>query len=233
MDLASYTVSRVDVAQVYDLGSPGAVAQALLWLRGVDAGRYHPEVLYGSVYWGRTSGYRGGVAYAKGPHIARLHRRGEIAPLSDGDLSLARRLLRLELRCKRKFHHELRSRGVSVWDVREDEWVSHHQKYFVPIIGTRKEIGSDCQLLTALQEDGHSPRMVRSVFATYSLIQSLGYAAARERSGRATFFRHVGYLRAVGLNLGDLSGAHVLSFRPIVLRVAEPVSSWEELRAAA
>jgi hypothetical protein len=50
---------------------------------------------------------------------------------------------------------------------------------------------------------------------------------------RATYFRHLNLLRLAGLSDADLCAGNVLPFARREVVIANPVTSWEELRRIA
>lgn len=227
--------TRIDVTQNYCLSSLADVRVALAELRNVEGGRYRVSQQAGdTVYWSHKSKLRAGKAYAKGPHLKyAMGRPGYTGrEYSEKDLSLANRLLRLELRLGSEW---LRRYPLKWYDLDGALLTQCHEDFFGRMVGdvevadmgyveaiSRAEINPGVKI---------TPVQAQRVCATWALIQSLGWQATRELLPRRTWFFHQKILRNAGFGDADLSAGRVVSLRRKL--VMTPVASWEELRGAA
>jgi II/X family phage/plasmid replication protein len=228
-----WRLTRLDQTQNYDLGSLANVRAALLALRHAEGGRYQLRTAAESVYWSVQSHLRSGKAYAKGPHIERQVRRGE-AELSDSEVKLAQRLLRLELSLKSQWWRE---RSEKAWhQYSQSDLESEHEKYFAQLVGN-VEIAEMSQVQQKLEavaaERGFKVGRARSAYAYWCLIQAEGFERARELTAKPTHYRHVQLMRAAGLSFADFQARRVVSLRRTPLVLAQPVRSFHEMRCVA
>ena len=228
---------RIDVTANYDMGNSAQVKQALNLLLRTDAPRRkaNSDRRGGdSVYFNPTSTLRAGKGYHKGAHLRYQKRKGNIE-ISEEDLQLADRLLRLELmlgsmwfRRLTKDWHELTAKDLT----------DQHHSFFSSLIGSGDigvyDMGT---LLQRLEKVAPSKGRAQSAHNTWALIKVLGFTQVKASMNPQTFRNHMVILRAAGLNDADLcSGgetALILEFKRKNLVLGNPVLSWTELRQAA
>ena len=90
-DPTRWKIRRMDATGNFDLESLANVRQALNYLRHVEGGRYQVKTKAETVTWSESSRLRSGQAYAKGPHMRYLIKKGH-ADLTPDQLSLVDRL---------------------------------------------------------------------------------------------------------------------------------------------
>lgn len=232
VEFDAWRVTRVDVTSSFALASLAQVRAALLALRACEGGRYRVDQTAGdSVYWSKASRLRSGKAYAKGPHIAYMLRKG-IAPrgYSAEEQQSADRLLRLELKLAGQWWRE--RAGCSWHEVTADRLRAEWQDYFLRMVGTVEiemdEQGLQKQVMAVAATDGRG----RSAYGCWLAIQVHGWELARELYTRTTWYRHLAVLRDAGLGDADIAHGRVQPLRRSLLEARE-VHSWEELREAA
>lgn len=226
--------TRIDVTKNFDMGSLANVRVALSELREIEGGRYRVSAKAGdTVYWSNNSSLRSGKAYAKGPQLAYLMRQSDYSgrQYSPSEIDSAGRLLRLELRLAAKWfkRNPLHWSELSWSDLSES-----HDSYFGRMVGDIEV--SDMSYIDAISkvkmDDGTliTASQARRVSATWAMIQSIGWQAAKETMPVRTWYWHIGILRKAGFGDADISSGRVVSIRRKL--VMHPVSSWSELRAA-
>lgn len=225
--------TRMDVTHSYDLRELSRVRVALMSLRHAEGGRYQLRTASESVYWSTGSALRSGKAYAKGPHMRYLVRKGTVS-LSEADLCRADRLLRLELSLRSQWWRERSEKKW--WEYTESELDVVHAEYFVPLIGEVKvtHMSDEKTMIEAAGKRlGRSDGQVRAAVGFWALIQSHGHSAAREMCAKTTYYRHMQILREAGLSWADIQARRVVPLRREPLVLSQPVRSWDELRRVA
>lgn len=225
-----WRVTRVDVTHNYDMESAANVRQALLVLRHAHGGRYQVRTESESVYWSVKSKHRSGKAYHKGPHMEFQRKQG--ADYSDDQINLAQRILRLELKLGSKFWHE----QTKPWyEFTEGDFNEQHERYFRGLIGNcevaeMKDVRQQC--IDAAKVLGMSEGRGKAAFGHWSLIMAHGYEFARDNTPKSTHHKHVKVLMQAGISFADFQAGRVVALRRKPLVLAQPVTSWDELRAA-
>ena len=223
-----WRVTRVDVTHNYDLGSLDAVLSALGNLRQSEGGRYQVRTSAESVYWSPSSRLRSGKAYAKGPHLDYMMRKGH-GFVDDDQFAKSQNLLRLEFSLRAQFWRE---RSFKKWWLyTEQELDALHHEFFQPLIG-KEVITMNNDLLSQLIEKAPSEGQARSALATWGLIQAQGLRTVENTLSRATWYRHRRILMDAGISLADMHAGKVLPFRVTTVPLREPVRGWGEIRAA-
>lgn len=234
-DLPSYRLfrlTRADITKNYLLCSAADVRVTLSCFRNVEGGRYRVSQQAGdTVYWSHKSQLRAGKAYAKGPHLKYLMDQKTYTGCvySAGDLDLASRLVRLELRLGSDYLGRLRKSGVLWYNLPWSFWSDEHDSYFGRMVGGVEV--SDMSVHSAIDKVTPTSGQARAVQRTWAMINLMGWQAARESMPKRTWYLHLQFLRAAGLGDADISAGRVVALRRQI--VLSPVSSWEELRRAA
>lgn len=233
---------RIDVTANYCLPSEAMVKEALHLLRNTDAARRKaqtPKKGGDTVMWNMTSDRRKGKAYHKGVHLSFLKRHNK-TDATDEEITLANRLLRLELQLgARWFREDLPRLGIQWHQLENDHLLKEHQDYFNSIIG--KDLGADdmTNLIETLKKstvlvNGISKPITQSqatcAYATWLGIQKHGFEQWRETMSKATFCRHIRFLEAAGLSRADLCAGKLTPVRRRYLVLSQPVWTWQQLR---
>ena len=233
-------VTRVDVTANLALPSLPDVRVALRTLRDVEGGRYRVSQLAGdTVYWSHSSKLRSGKAYAKGPHLRHLNKLADPGEekYTEDKIGLADRLLRLELKLGSQFFRELSTRfDLGSWrDISPDFLREQWSGYFARMVGSESvDMNTDLlEKLLALVDAGVIPTkgQARAAYGLWMLIQSVGWEASKAATSKPSWYRNLGHLRAAGLGDADFSAGSVVTLRRKSL-LLEPVTCWEDLRAA-
>lgn len=228
LDLTQWRVTRMDVTENYDLGSPAEVRQALNYLRHAEGGRYQVRTSSESVYWNSGSRMRRGKAYHKGPHAAYQDKKGQ-AVYTPEQIEAAGRLLRLEL----SLCSEYWRRSTKPWHrVKDCELERMHSEYFGQFIGKCEVVEMD-GLLNELEKVAPSEGQALAAYRTWSLIRAIGVRETEASMPRSTFLRHRKILFDAGLTHADLHASNVIPFRRRTIELGQPVRSWDELLKAA
>lgn len=225
---------RLDITANYDLGNSAQVKQALRLLLGTDAPRRrtNSDKRGGdSVYWNIGSDLKAGKAYHKGAQLRVLASRGDIL-VDDETLELADSLLRLELKLGARFfrRYEISDDWTTMT---EYELTTLHRDYFSALIGEGKEVYDMGTLLASLENVCPTKGRALAAHRTWALIKTVGFDQTKCSMPLRTFQRHLSYLRDAGLSDADLCAGQVLPFRRQQLILAEPVTSWIQIRRAA
>lgn len=222
-DASEWLVRRVDVAEVFDLGSYEAVEQ---YVRGLNQARYPRRTVmrYGSqgLY---AAGYSSTLkVYHKGPEFARHDRSRLLRVWSPEQVSemqvFADRLLRVEVEVKRRLR-ELDP--VNQWprvDMVADEWLQ--EQYEVEVARLLHEGADEVKVVRTAEEvqarltEVYGGRLAGVLLGTWYLLATLGEdrvleqirrgEEAKRRNGRpvgqamsrATFYRHRKMLQDAG-----------------------------------
>ena len=226
-DPRSWKLTRMDVTGNFDLGSLANVRQALNYLRHVEGGRYQVKTEAETVYWAKSSRLRAGKAYAKGPHMRYLVKKGH-ANLTPDQLSLVDRLLRLEMRLGAQFWRERANRRWYEWS--SEQLYEQFMVYFGQFIG-KVEIVEVHKLLDELIKVAPTPGLAKAAYRTWLLIQSHGVEEARELMSERTWYLHKRLLQQCGVSWADFHHQALVPFRRKTIVLSDPVRSWEDLIA--
>ena len=230
--LERWDCRRLDVTENYALRSASQVRQALRLLLAADASRARPRSMGGdTVGWNVGSDLQSGKAYAKGPQLCFLAKRGLAADVLPWQRELAASLLRLELKLGSRWWRRREANSGAWWELSEAELSALHIGYFGRFIGSMEVVDMGC-LLRELQRVAPTEGQALAAHRTWALVRAVGRDNARGSMPRATWFRHVRHLRAAGLSDADLCAGTVVPFRRSVIQLDAPVRSWGELRAA-
>jgi len=181
-----------------------------------------------SVYWSPRSALRSGKAYHKGPHLRYQMVKGD-ASASDEELTLADRLLRLELALRSQFWRE---RADKPWHTyTEAELDAVHFEFFSYVVG-KLEVEPVDNLLSRFGEVAPTPGYAHSAYRTWCLIKAIGVRETEASMRRSTWHKHKRIMLDAGLTWADLH-AQKLTRPKRTLDVSKPVCSWDELRQAA
>lgn len=227
---------RMDITANYDLGSSAQVKQALRLLLATDAPRRRTNSDRrggDTVYWNPASDLQAGKAYHKGVHLRMQQRKGNIN-VAPELLDLADNLLRLELKLGSRWFRRLSESGLDWRKLSQKKLIEIHQKFFDSLIGgSDVEVSDMGKLLEELERVAPTPGRALAAHRTFALLKVIGYTQTRDSMPRSTFALHCKYLRAAGLSSADLCAGKVLELRKRLLVLAEPVTSWEQIRRAA
>lgn len=228
--VSDWDCTRMDVTHNYDLGGSAEVRQALSALRMAEGGHYQVRTAAETCYWGSPrGGLRAGKAYHKGPHLAYQQRKDQ-CQITEEELRLADRILRLEMSLKSQFWRE---RAGKAWhQFTEQELDEIHSEYFGKLIGT-VEVAKMDDLLQRLEKVAPTKGRALGAFRTWSLIKSIGVEETKASMPKQTWYAHKKWLFLAGLSWSDLRAGNVVQLRRVPLILNQPVRSWDELRRAA
>ncbi len=200
--------------------------QALAFLRHSEGGRYQVRTSSESVYFNAGSRMRSGKAYHKGPHLAYQMKKRQ-AEFTALELSLAERLLRLELSLRSQWWH----REKQDWyDFNETQLDRIHADYFDQFIGKVEVVEMD-NLLESLEKVSKSKGRALGAYRTWSLVKSIGVREAQASMSERTWRSHKKMLFDAGLTWADLQMSNVVPLRRRPILLGSPVRSWDELIA--
>jgi len=238
-----WELCRLDVTGNYALPDFAMVKTCLRTLLQTDSARRKATSAKNggdTVLWSPTSDLIAGKAYHKGPHLRYLREKKQIE-IDDDHLALADRLVRLEIRIGSRFWRLMRTRtkhafyGRKWWQLTAEELGQLHKEFFGPIVeGVEvRDMGrADLIELIAAANDISYGR-AKAAYGTYRAIKDAGLDEVRAGMAERTFFYHKKYLKAAGITDGDLMMGNVVQFRPVRIVLAQPVSSWDDIRRAA
>ena len=222
-----WRLTRMDVTGNFDLGSLPNVRQALNYLRHIEGGRYQVKTEAETVYWAKSSRLRAGKAYAKGPHMRYLAKKGQ-ADLTPDQLFLVDRLLRLEMRLGNQFWRERAAQRWYQWS--SEQLYEQFTVYFGQFIGKVEVVEMD-KLLDELVKIAPTEGLAKAAYRTWLLIQSHGIERARELMTKRTWYRHKRLLQDCGVSWADFHHRALVPFRRKTIVLSDPVRSWEDLIA--
>ena len=226
-DPTRWKIRRMDITGNFDLGSLANVRQALNYLRHVEGGRYQVRTDAETVYWSKSSRLRSGKAYAKGPHMRHLVKKGH-ADLDPDQLSLVDRLLRLEMILRGQFWRERAAWRWYEWS--GEQLYEQFAGYFGQFIG-KVEIVEVHKLLDELIKVAPTEGLAKAAYRTWLLIQSHGMEEARDLMTKRTWHRHKRLLQQCGVSWADFHHRALVPFRRKTIVLSDPVRSWEDLIA--
>ena len=219
-----WTVTRLDIAANWDVGSLNHVRAVLEQLRHVEGGRYQVRTQAESVYWGVGSRLRGGKAYAKGPELRRRV-AGNALIMDDDKLASADRLLRLELRLGAQY---LRERAGRKWWAMTPAWLARmHREYFAQFLAPVKVRDGDA-LLDSLCTGARTHSAGMAAYRTWLLIREHGVEQVRQLLPRSTWMRHKRALLDAGLTWGHFRSG-VVEDDERIITLDEPVTGWDAI----
>ncbi|MHB0991637.1 MAG: phage/plasmid replication protein, II/X family [Burkholderiales bacterium] len=229
-----WSCRRIDVTENYLFSSSREVKQWLRALMVTDSGRHKGSTGEGdTVLWNKGSSLRKGKAYHKGPQLNYLLKKGKCLTIDEWQLDVANRLGRLELTIGSRWFRRFYEDGGIWWNLTIEDLQAQHLDYFGRMWGGKMEVADMGRLLEELEKIAPSKGQALAAHRTWALIKSIGMSLARDSMPRSTFFRHQSLLRAAGLSDADLCAGNVLPFARREVVIANPVTSWEELRRIA
>ena len=228
---------RVDITGNYALPDAASVKQALRQLSISEGGRRKASNDHrggDSVYWNPSSDLTKGKAYHKGPQLRRLVRMGKLE-LAPSLLDLADRLLRFEHTRGARWFRRLQEAGKCWYDLTCQELIGFFTDFFGRLVdGVEVKDMERYELVKKIQaENDCTEAQAEAAFATYRNIRADGFDIAKGFISRATWYRHLGMLRKVGISDAELVSGNVVQFRAVRVVLAQAVGSWDELRRAA
>jgi len=228
---------RVDITGNFALPDAASVKQALRQLCLADGGRRKATNKHrggDSVYWNPNSDLAKGKAYHKGPHLAYLARQGKI-DITDDLIALADRLLRLEHTRGSRWFRRLAETGRHWWELKTAELEGLFAEFFGRVVDGVEVRDMDRHELVQriAQTNDITQGRAEAAFTTYRNIRADGFEVVRGYMARSTWCLHLKYLRAAGISDADLQQGNVVQFRPVRIVLAQPVTSWDEIRRAA
>lgn len=240
----AWQLVRMDITGNYALPDAPMVKTALRTLLQTDGARRKATSSKNggdTVLWSPTSDRFAGKAYHKGPHLRHLQKNEQIE-LDEERLALADRLLRLELKVGSRFFREIQNSkrhptfaGRHWQTFTPVELAALHREFFGPLVdGVEvRNMGrlESVELIAAA--NGISQGRARAAYGTYRAIKDSGLDEVKASMAERTFYLHKKYLVAAGFSEADLCAGNVIQFKPVRIVLAQPVSSWDELRRAA
>ena len=228
---------RIDITGNYVLPDAASVKHALKQLSLSDGGRRKASNHHrggDSVYWNPTSDLVKGKAYHKGPQLALLRRKGKI-DCPDEMIERADRLLRLEHTRGARWFRRFELEGGRWFDLTAAELEGLYLEFFGNLVGGVEVRDMERNELVRRIRDanGITEGRAMAAFTTYRNIRQDGFEVVKGYMSRATFFRHLKYLRGVGITDSELQSGNIIPFRPVRVILAQPVSCWEDILRAA
>jgi II/X family phage/plasmid replication protein len=236
-DFKAWQCRRIDVTGNFLLPDASSVKQALRQLCLADGGRRKAsnKVQGGnSVYWNPSSDLVKGKAYHKGPQMAYLQKKGLIE-CPDEQIDKANRLLRLEHTLAARWFRRLAEAGKQWFDLSTGDLERLFVNFFGRIVDGVEVKDMDRHELVKRIKDasGITEGRAEAAFTTYRNIREDGFEVVKAYVPKRTFYRHLKYLRAVGISDADLQQGNVRQFRPVRIILAKPVTCWADIREAA
>ena len=220
-----WKVRRVDITGNFHLGNLNTVKQALNYLRHSEGGRYQVQTQAESVYWSKKSRLRAGKAYAKGPHMEYMVRKGK-AELSKHELGLVQSLLRLELKLGSTFWS--RTATKPWFEYTSEDFLQIYTEYFKQFIGA-VEVTEMTDILNQLEQIADTKGQAQAAYKTWLLVQQHGQEMAKSLTNKATWYRHRAMLKAVGISYADMHEGKIVPFRRRTIVLGDPVTNWNDL----
>ncbi|MDR1350615.1 MAG: phage/plasmid replication protein, II/X family [Zoogloeaceae bacterium] len=228
---------RIDITGNYLLPDASSVKQALRMLMNTDAARRRATSAKrggDTVMWNTTSDLTKGKAYHKGPQLLFSCRRHNL-DVTPEQIEMADRLLRLEhTRGARWFRREEED-GRRWQDLTSEKLEECYLEFFERLVEGVEVKDMDRMTLVELIQNSNNITEGRAeaAFTTYRNIRADGLEVVKGFMAKSTFYRHLRYLRNVGITDSDLYNSNVFPIRPVRIVLAQPVSSWEDIRRVA
>lgn len=238
-DYREFQCRRVDITANYILPDKESVSLALRQLAVSDAARRissSPKNGGDSVYWSASSTFSKGKVYQKGAHMRYLIKKQVASLPCDDDIYLLDRVLRFEHTRGSAFFRRLEENGQVWHEVLTEEYLQKlFLDFFSPLVAGVgvEDMNREEFIKCLIEENGITENQACAVFTTWRNIQQDGFFAVKGYMSKPTFYRHLRYMRAIGITDADMTTAKVLPIRRVKIILAEPISSWQELRAAA
>lgn len=234
---AKWQCRRIDITGNFLLPDYASVKQALRQLCLADGGRRkatNKNKGGDSVYWNPSSDLAKGKAYHKGPHLQHLVKKGAIE-ISDDLISLADRLLRLEHTRGSRWFRRLEEAGRHWTELCTQELEGLFTEFFGRVVdGVEVREMERMELVGRIaQINGITEGRATAAFTTYRNIRQDGFDVVKDYMPSRTWYLHLKYLRAAGISDADLQQGNVVQFRPVRIVLAQPVTSWDDIRRAA
>ena len=235
--LNKWQCRRIDVTGNYLLPDIASVKQALRMLLNTDAARRKASSQKrggDTVTWNPTSDLSKGKAYHKGPQLLYLSKKHSLSVTAE-QIELSNRLLRLEhTRGSRWFRREAEE-GRRWQELTPERLGELYQEFFGKLTdGIEVKDMDRIGLVKRIQQTNNiSEGRAEAAFTTYRNIRADGFEVVKGYLPKSTFYRHLKYLRAVGITDADLCNGNVIPFRPVRIVLAQPVASWDDIRKAA
>ena len=228
---------RIDITGNFVLPDVASVKQALRQLCLADGGRRKGSKIDrggDSVYWNATSDLAKGKAYHKGAQLRMLVKKGRIEATEEL-LNMADRLLRLEHTRGARWFRRLAEGGRNWFDLKVSELSDLFTDFFSRVVEGVEVKDMDRHSLVALiaASNGITEGRAAAAFTTYRNIRADGFDVVKDFMPKATWYLHLKYLRSAGISDADMQMGNVVQFRPVRIVLAQPVTSWEEIRRAA
>lgn len=234
--LEQWSCRRIDITGNYLLPDFESVKQALAMLLVSDGARRRAQSAKGgdTVIWNPKSDIAKGKAYHKGPQVRGLVKAGKVE-VSDSDLDLLDRLLRLEHTKGSRWWRRFESRGGRWWTLTAFELWKEYREFFGKLVQGVEvhEMNRQAMIAKLMQANEITEGRAEAAFTTLRNIREDGFDVVKGFMAPSTFYLHMKYLRAAGVTDADMRTAKILPFRPIRIVLASPVSGWGELRGVA
>lgn len=234
--LEQWQCQRIDITGNYGLPDYESVKSALRMLLLSDGSRRKPGSKRDadSVYWNASSDLVKGKAYHKGPQLRKLAKEGKVKA-SDHQLDAADRLLRLECTKGARWFRRQREAGGKWWQMTAFQLWEEYKAFFGKLVqGVEVKEMNRMEMVTKMMEvNGITEGRAEAAFTTLRNIREDGFDVVKGYVAESTFYRHLKYLRAIGVTDADMHTAKILPIRPVKIVLAQPVGSWDELRRVA
>lgn len=237
--LEQWQCRRIDITGNYVLPDAACVKDALRTLLASDGARRHAQTMKGdTVGWGVGSDISKGKAYHKGPQVRWLMKKGK-AQASEEQLGLMDRLLRLEHTKGSRWWRRFEEKGGKWWQLTGWELWQEFKGFFSGLVqGVEvKDMNREETIKAILKANDITEGRAAAAWMTFKNIREEGFDVVKHYTAKATFYRHLKYLRAAGFTDSDLTTAklasNVVQFRRVQIVLAQPVGSWDDIRRAA
>ena len=218
-----WSCSRIDYNLMFDLGNQTAVLSSLDYLKNSKTRGDNVERRNTTVYWNKGSSYLSYKAYSKFQHAVA---RNNISHFyTEDELQKLQGLLRLEMQIGRKF---IQKHNLRWYEMTESNLIQLHKNHFDKVIGN-VSIPSQNELLDKLKEICPSENQALAAFNTWCNIRNVGLTTIKNSMSKASYYRHIKFLKEAGLSLADLNSGQILPFRQKLIVLGEPVKNFKDV----
>lgn len=238
-NLKLWRCTKIDITQNFDMGSLEQVKQAIDAYKTISVGRQKTSTEDTTVMWGKGSNLHMGKMYAKGPHARKMASQ-KSASYTETELKKADKLLRVEYSMRRLMIRRIReTTGLEWYQFTQEFLLQHHFDYFHKFISDVQVVDMDNILNLLIENVGEGEGKIptegraRAAYDCYTRCRMAGLKIAKETYPKATWHKHLKYLRSVGLGESDLQPLNVVPLRRRQLFLDKPVSSWDDIQLVA
>lgn len=229
-EIEHWVCSRIDITRNYEMASAAEARQVLAVLKQTPDARQKISYEPAGLYSGKGSSLQVGKVYLKGQDARRMQRAGK-ATYTEEELAKADKIVRAELALRRHRIRRLREeQGIHWHELSPDHLLNMHTEYFEEFF-SEMEIADMSNILEKLMKIAPTEGRARAAYDCYTRIRLIGYEQAKVSYSKTAWYRHIGFLKAIGMSRADLNSINVVPLRKRAIEL-KPVRHWDDIRVA-